>query len=230
MNAAQSSCNSRHVKSWGRHKNSDIFLLSSIWTKSEKILKKGLFIMQRSVFSRKKHKKHPILRYWWDVMIDVDSWLERPAQCLWYHFHVVKAMQTLYGRQVELLLVCCCKMEKCPSNVQAQGGRVLFKTLEGFQSLSCISSEWTHSPTGSGKMAFFGLWTWYSSTGLYSITLNNNTPPKTSITMEKQPFLIGDTSSNGFSSIVMLFSGVYTHILILVLIFSRSYELRLPWT
>jgi len=49
------------------------------------------------------------------------------------------------------------KMEKCPSNVQAQGGRVLFKTLEGFQSLSCISSEWTHSPTGSSKMAYFGL-------------------------------------------------------------------------
>lgn len=61
MTAAQSSCNSRDVKSWGRHKNSDIFLLSSVWTKSEKILKKGLFIMQRSFFfSRKKHKKHHV--------------------------------------------------------------------------------------------------------------------------------------------------------------------------
>lgn len=65
------------------------------------------------------------------------------------------------------------------------------------------------------KMAFFGLWKWcYSSTMFYSNTRNNSTPPKTNITMEwkKQQFLIGDTSSNGFSSICHeFFGGVHSH-------------------
>ena len=149
-----------------RHKNSEFWSFINL-NKSEKILKKGLFMNHygaQMFFQERNTKKHPILWYCWDVilqvMIDVDSWIGRPAQCLWYHFHVVKAMQTLYGRQVKLLLVRCCKMEKIPRNVQAQGGRVLFKTLEGFQSLSCMESYSTTAFLLSGHTAQPGVLKW----------------------------------------------------------------------
>lgn len=57
MNAAQSSCNSRDVKSWGRHKNSDIFLLSSIWTNQRRFSRKVYSWWSSAVFERKAQTK-----------------------------------------------------------------------------------------------------------------------------------------------------------------------------